>query len=757
MPVLLFAFVTSLVTGIVFGVAPGYMAARVDPIEALRGASRSTARTGSLSRKTLVVFRAVLSLVLLSASGLLTTVLHKLENQDIGIDQNHSIVASIEPRLAGYKRDQLTPLYQRIHDSLSSIPGVSAVALCTYSPQNGKSWGSLVWIDGRPDPVFSMENAVFWDRVTPGYFDAVGNPIIRGRGISERDTPASPPVAVINEAFARKYFNGEDPIGKHFGRNGRSSTHQYEIVGIAKDIRNLTDRLDQPAGPFYFLPEAQHDAGSIWQSAEISPGSHFMHDIVIVTRPGASLSIQQVRQAMASVDPNLPVIALNTLSEQVTFQFAQQRLIARLTSFFGILSLILASIGLYGVTAYNAGRRTNEIGVRMALGASRGNVFALVLRGAFALIAFGLLLGVPLSAVAGRFLGHQLYGLNPYNPAVITVAVVVLGFSALAASLIPALRASSISPLEALRVGVAPFAPSLGTIFCMHRILVIGATGTVGRQVLAQLPATGVQVRALARNPHTAGLPPHVDVVCGDLTLPETLDACLDAVDSVFLVWTAPPTAAAPALERIAKRARRIVFLSAPLKTAHPLFQQPNPARALAAQIEQLIETSGLQWTFLRPGMFAANALSWWAPQIRAGADVVRWPYADTPTAPIHERDIAAVAVRALCEDGHAGAEYVLTGPESLSHFEQVSTIGRVIGRSLRLEEISPEQARRELLTSMPLSIVNMLLDAWAAALGQPAHVTSTIEKLTGAPARSFHDWATDHAAEFGAPFLVSR
>ena len=177
-----------------------------------------------------------------------------------------------------------------------------------------------------------------------------------------------------------------------------------------------------------------------------------MHDIVIVTTPGASLPIAQVRQAMASIDPNLPIIAIRTLKEQVTLQFAQQRLIARLTSFFGILSLVLASIGLYGVTAYNAGRRTNEIGIRMALGASRGNVVALVLRGAFALIATGLLLGVPLSAAAGRFLGHQLYGLSPYNPAVIAVAVVALGFSALAASLIPALRASSISPLEALRV-----------------------------------------------------------------------------------------------------------------------------------------------------------------------------------------------------------------------------------------------------------------------------------------------------------------
>ena len=282
----------------------------------------------------------------------------------------------------------------------------------------------------------------------------------------------------------------------------------------------------------------------------------------------------------------------------------------------------------------------------------------------------------------------------------------------------------------------------------MNRILVIGATGTVGHQVVSQLAAMGAQVRAMARNPETARLSSQVEVVHGDLTLPETLDGCLDGIDTVFLVWTAPPSAVAPALERIAEHAQRIVFLSAPIKTAHPFFQQPNPLRTMFEQIERLIETSGLQWTFLRPGMFAANAFSWWAPQIRAG-DVVRWPYLAAPTAPVDERDIAAVAVRALCEDGHAGAEYVLTGPQSLSQFEQVSTIGRAIGRSLRIEEISPDDARRELLTIGPLPAVNMLLNAWAAAIGQPAHVTSTVAEITGAPAKTFLEWATDHAAKF--------
>jgi uncharacterized protein YbjT (DUF2867 family) len=284
----------------------------------------------------------------------------------------------------------------------------------------------------------------------------------------------------------------------------------------------------------------------------------------------------------------------------------------------------------------------------------------------------------------------------------------------------------------------------------MIPILVIGGTGTVGRQVVSQLVARGAQVRAMARNPGAARLPQQVAVVRGDLTLPETLDACLDGIDTVFLVWTARPAAVVPALGRIAKRARRIVFLSAPIKTAHPLFQQPSPLRPMVEQIERLIETSGLAWTILRPGMFAANALSWWAPQIRAG-DVVRWPHLSAPTAPIDERDIAAVAVRALCEDGHGGAEYVLTGPESSTQLEQISTIGRVIGRALRIEEISPDEARRELPPAMPLAIVNMLLNAWAAALGQPAFVTSTVADITGTPARAFVDWATDHSAEFRA------
>jgi ABC-type antimicrobial peptide transport system permease subunit len=287
--------------------------------------------------------------------------------------------------------------------------------------------------------------------VTGGYFEVIGNPIVRGRSISERDIEDSRHVAVVNEAFAQKFFKSEDPIGKHFGRSELGAARQYEIVGIAKDARYMTYNLDRPIGAFFFLPEAQHD---VFPKAELTDGdarSHFLHQAVVVTKTGASLPISEARRAIAAVDPKIPVNLVMTLQDQIAGQFGQQRLVARLTSFFGILSLVLASIGLYGVTAYNAGRRINEIGMRMALGAVRGDVIVLILRGAFALILFGLLIGIPLSLAAGRFLGHQLYGMSPYNLVVTLMAIVALGVSAFAASLIPAFRASGISPLEALR------------------------------------------------------------------------------------------------------------------------------------------------------------------------------------------------------------------------------------------------------------------------------------------------------------------
>src|SRR6266571_5046245 len=229
----------------------------------------------------------------------------------------------------------------------------------------------------------------------------------------------------------------------------------------------------------------------------------------------------------------------------------------------------------------------------------------------------------------------------------------------------------------------------------MHPVLVTGSTGRVGRVLVAQLLDAGVPVRALTRRPAAARLPAAVEVVSGDLTVPESLDAGLHGVGAVFLVWTAPPTTAPAVVERLATHARRVVFLSSPHQTPHPFFQQPNPMAVLHADIERLIAATGLASTIIRPGMFASNALFWWAARIRDG-DVVRWPYAAAETAPIDERDVASVAARALHQDGYAGGDYVLTGPESLSQAEQVGIIGDVIGRKIQFVELSPEEFRRE-------------------------------------------------------------
>jgi uncharacterized protein YbjT (DUF2867 family) len=279
-------------------------------------------------------------------------------------------------------------------------------------------------------------------------------------------------------------------------------------------------------------------------------------------------------------------------------------------------------------------------------------------------------------------------------------------------------------------------------------VLVTGGTGRVGSAVVDLLVDAGVPVCVLTRRPEAAAtLPANVEIVTGDLTVPESLDAALRGVGAVFLVWTAPPATAPAVVERLATYTRRVVFLSSPHQTPHPFFQQPNPMAVLHADIERLITAAGIESTIIRPGMFASNVLSWWATAIRTEG-VVRWPYGAAETAPVDDRDVAAVAARTLYQDGHAGGDYVLTGPESLSQAEQVSIIGDVIGRRITFEELSPDEFRRETEGSWPPPVVDMLLDAWGATMGRPAFATSAVIDILGS-ARSFRQWAADHAGAF--------
>lgn len=258
-------------------------------------------------------------------------------------------------------------------------------------------------------------------------------------------------------------------------------------------------------------------------------------------------------------------------------------------------------------------------------------------------------------------------------------------------------------------------------------------------------------MRALTRDPTAAALPERVTIVSGDLTLPESLEDGLRGVSAVFLVWTAAPGTVQAVIDRIASHTPRVVFLSAPHRTPHPFFQQPNPMAVMFADIERRIVDSGLASTMIRPGMFASNAVLWWAPAIRAGSPV-RWPYAAAETAPIDERDVAAVAARALRDRRHDGGDYVLTGPESLSQREQVRLIGDVIGCRIEFDELSPEDFRRETMGSWPPAAVEMLLAAWGATIGRPAFVTSTVADIIGAPARTFREWVSDSASAFVQP-----
>jgi len=282
------------------------------------------------------------------------------------------------------------------------------------------------------------------------------------------------------------------------------------------------------------------------------------------------------------------------------------------------------------------------------------------------------------------------------------------------------------------------------------RILVTGATGNIGREVIAQLRTANVPVRGLSRNPSQARFDDGIDIVGGDLTAPDTLDRALDDVDAILLVWMAPLAPAASAIARIAPHVKRVVFLSSPIRTDHPFFQQPNALRHVHAGVEDLVEKSGTPWTILRPGPFALNYRNWWAPQIGNG-DVVHWFHGDAQTAAVDERDIAAVAVRTLCDEGHEQRDYVLTGPESLTQREQLAIIGDVIGRHLVFDEVSPAAARQGVLAAWPAPVADMLLSAYAAAVDRPAFLTSAIAEVTGKPARTFRAWASAHVTDFAA------
>jgi len=448
--VLTFALGVSLLTGVLFGTAPAWLTSHSQPAEVLRGANRSTRDRSSYSQKALVIVQATLSVVLLTGAGLLSRSLDKMERQDFGFETSHRVVLNVNAPFSSYSPEKLDATYRALRDRLERIPGVETATLALYTPFTD-NWEGPIVRQGQGTPnVTDESSASAWDRVSPGYLEAMGERIVRGRTITEQDRGDAQNVAVVEESFVRKFFKpGEDPIGAHFGFQDVRYSGAFEIVGVVRDA-NYTDPSGKWMPARFYAPLGQRLHYDIPMGQMIDDRSHLIESVLLQVHGSTPNLEPQVRRAFAEVDPNLTLVTMRTLEAQVGDRLDQNRTVAQMTGLFGVLALALAAVGLYGVTAYNVERRTSEIGVRIALGANRLAVVRMILGGAFLQIVVGLLIGIPLSIGCSRLIASQLYQVKGWDPLVLTGAVIALTLCALVASIVPARRAASINPVDAL-------------------------------------------------------------------------------------------------------------------------------------------------------------------------------------------------------------------------------------------------------------------------------------------------------------------
>ena len=417
------------------------------------GAARTTRDRSSLPQKSLVVFQAALSVVLLAGAILMTKSLANLEHQNFGLATANRYVLHFDPAGAGYTVDRLPALYRQIQDRFNALPGVANVSLALYSPLEGDNWSDCVVQQGHPAPRLGQDCDSTWNRVDPHFLDAIGVPILRGRGFTEQDTATSPQVAVVNEAFVKEFFPHVDPVGQHFGLDVPQYSGAFEIVGVFRDFKMNLQYSRETVHPVFLRPLTQQFAGYADQNMKTGEARSMFVNAMILDFHAPPPDVDALaRHTLEGIDPNLTVRDLRSLGAQVAGNFDQERLVARLTGLFGILALALASVGLYGVMSYFVARRTGEIGIRMALGATRRGVVALVMRGVLGQIAIGLGVGIPAALAAGHFMSSQLYEVSGYDPWALALAALVLAACAAVAGLIPARRAASVDPMKALRI-----------------------------------------------------------------------------------------------------------------------------------------------------------------------------------------------------------------------------------------------------------------------------------------------------------------
>lgn len=449
--VLAFAFALALLTGIIFGVAPAWFATRTDPAEALRGSGRSTAGRSSFARKALLVLQFSVSVALVAGATMLARSLGNLESQNFGYPiKDRALVLLHNPATAD-TAPQLTALYRRIEDKLDQTPGVRGSGLALYNPLTD-NWGEPIEIAGRTSaPGPGNETGSSWDRVSVNYLQTLGVPLIRGRYFSAADNETTAPVAIVNQAFVKRFFKtGEDPLGQHFGMDTPENAGTFRIVGVVANAHFASWGFKLPPFPMFYVPLSQSVTYKSELAENIEFRSHLISGMLLETNASPGKLEPILTRMLGNIDPDITITWIRTLQQQVDLSFDEERAVATLAGLFGIVALLLAAIGLYGVTAYTVAQRTNEIGIRMALGANRASVVQLILRGAFQRVLIGLLVGIPLALAAGRLIGSELYGVSSRDPLALTVAAGALGICSLIAAIIPAVRAASVSPISAL-------------------------------------------------------------------------------------------------------------------------------------------------------------------------------------------------------------------------------------------------------------------------------------------------------------------
>ncbi|MEW6322819.1 MAG: ABC transporter permease [Acidobacteriota bacterium] len=435
---LLFTATLALGTGLLFGLFPALNSTRPDLVSTLKDAAgqRGVSKGAARFRTTLATVQIALSMALLVGAGLFTRSLMNVSRVDLGIDTTNVVTFGVSPELNGYSQERSLALFERLEDELAAIPGVTGVTAGLVPLLSGSNWGTGVRVQGfevGPD----TDNGSRYNEVGPSYFTVLGMPLVRGREFTRADAKGGAKVAVVNEAFARKFNLGDDAVGKRMGEGGRDTPElDIEIIGLVKDAKYSEVKQDVP--PLFFRPYRQGErTGSL--TFYVRTG----------TRPEALMAA--IQGVVGRIDPNLPVENLKTLPQQVRENVFLDRVITTLSAAFAILATLLAAVGLYGVIAYSVAQRTREIGLRMALGASVGTVRRLVLAQVGWMVGIGGLIGLAGAIGLGRVAESLLFRLDGHDPAVLAGSAVLLTFVALGAGLLPAVRASRIDPMTALR------------------------------------------------------------------------------------------------------------------------------------------------------------------------------------------------------------------------------------------------------------------------------------------------------------------